>query len=94
MITNIDYSLNSLKTPFPLDEIKPQHYNGTECLDIIQSMCKKLPGDEAAIMSHIVKYEFRYPDKGATPAEQLKDLQKDYEYYGYLIKLFKEKHNV
>ena len=63
----------------------PAHYTqgGIETLDFILAKTKKLPGDEAVLVGHIVRYSTRYRDK----FNPLEDLKKAEFYLKRLIKL-------
>lgn len=60
----------------------PDHYNwkGMECKDVISIMTRGLWGSEAYYVGNIIKYLYRYPQKG-TPD---KDLAKASEYIDML----------
>ena len=66
---------------------KPKHYNKGkyEAIDIILDVVKGLPGDQAALVSNILKYVIRYPYKNGV--EDLKKCQ------WYLNKLIEIKQN-
>ena len=66
---------------------KPSHYNKGkyEAIDIILDVVKGLPGDQAALVSNILKYVIRYPYKNGV--EDLKKCQ------WYLNKLIEIKQN-
>jgi|TARA_B110000908_G_C10169738_1_gene410212 hypothetical protein len=61
---------------YPMDDaVSPEHYkfnNGIETIDYILAVCAELDGDEAALVTNILKYVSRYRGKG-TPK---RDLQK------------------
>ena len=63
---------------------KPSHYNKGkyEAIDIILDVVKELPGDQAALVSNILKYVIRYPYKNG-----LEDLKKCQWYLNKLIEI-------
>lgn len=48
----------------------PEHYtkNGVECIDIIDAMTKDKQGMEAICVANVVKYLYRYKNKGGVEA--------------------------
>ena len=52
-----------------VDEINPAHYQkgSTETFDYIIDVVRELPGDEAAIVSNIIRYVSRYRLKHEDP---------------------------
>ena len=58
------------------DAVSPEHYklgDGIEVYDFIEQVCARLPGDEAAAASNIIKYISRYrsKDDGHSPIVHL-----------------------
>ena len=73
--------------PHKNDEIHhPDHYTwkGTECKNVIEIMTQGLSGAEAYYMGNIIKYLYRYPQKGTLKS----DLMKAEEYTKFLRELF------
>ena len=71
------------------DEINhPSYYNqgAIEAIDAIESACIDKPGDEAANLSHLIAYLWRYPYKGGAQS-----LRKARFYLDRLIALVESK---
>ncbi len=70
----------------PVD--KPSHYNQgeIECIDAIAVAVKNLKGIEAVYTGNIIKYMWRWKEKGQTPYHWIEDLNKAKKYIEFLIK--------
>jgi len=72
-----------METPKPDMVNHPSHYikGNIEVLDFILAVTKNLPGDEAVLVGHILRYAARYRDK----FNALEDLKKARFYLDKLI---------
>lgn len=79
-------------TPRLDDAVSPDHYklDGIEVYDFIEQVCARLPGDEAAAVTNIIKYISRYrsKDDGHSP---IVHLEKARWYFKKLIRRVEEK---
>jgi hypothetical protein len=73
------------------DPISPPHYQRSqlETIDTILDVVKDLPGDEAALVSNILKYLVRYRFKEHT--DPLEDIKKAQWYISKLVLLLEGK---
>lgn len=69
-----------------INPIKPDHYDGKECLDIMMRMVKGKPPEEAILISNVIKYLYRYNRK-----DGIKDVKKAVEYTTFLVELLEKK---
>lgn len=73
------------KTPKLNDSIKPDHYNGNECQEIILKIVKGKSPEEAFFIGQIIKYLYRFKNKGG-----LTDVLKGQSYYTSLIEFLEK----
>lgn len=69
-----------------LNPIKPTHYNGNKCMEIISEVVKDKPADEGFIIGNVIKYVFRYDKKGG-----VEDIKKAREYLTMLVEILEKK---
>lgn len=73
------------------DNINPDHYKkgGVECIDALEAATIGKTGIEAVCTANIIKYLWRYEDKG-----KLEDVRKANWYLLHLIQYLEAKENV
>lgn len=69
---------------------KPQHYTSgkIECIDAIESVVGRMPGEEAYLTGQVMKYIWRWKDKNG-----VEDLRKAAWYLDRLIRKMEERGN-
>ena len=65
----------------PSDPLNPSHYNGTECLDAIETATDGLQGVEAFCTGNAIKYLWRWKKKNGR-----EDLEKAQWYINHLLR--------
>lgn len=69
-----------------IDPVKPDHYDGRKCMEIISEVVKDKPPDEAFCIGNTIKYLYRYNRK-----KGIEDVKKAGEYITMLVELLEKK---